>query len=143
MTCQHHCQAQCHSALLATKMSHGLQQIIKRKKSVKQSSSFGDFCFDFIYLYLLISLFELSNDHLRSRQSSSSLSYLSAFLQPKMLGVSKHKASVYTVCFLEIKDARDCKQVERMTQGAKCFLNIRWLLLPSILHPRPNLPTTA
>lgn len=29
-----------------------------------------------------------------------------------------------------------------MTQGAKCFLNIRWLLLRSVLHSRPNLPNT-
>lgn len=29
-----------------------------------------------------------------------------------------------------------------MTRGAKCFLDIRWLPLRSILHSRPNLPNT-
>lgn len=67
---------------------------------------------------------------------------VSLFADVQMFRARKHNASAYIVFCLEIKDASDCKQLQQMTRGAKCFLDIRWLPLRSILHSRPNLPNT-
>lgn len=67
-TCQHHCQVQCHSVLPATKECYYLTADNRTEEN--QGHCYFSFLSWFLFFplfYLLISLFEVSNDHLTSQ----------------------------------------------------------------------------
>ena len=135
MTCQHYCRVQCHSALPATKERYHLvaqNRTEERRLHIVIPALFS---------YLLISpLFEVSNDRLTSQRSNHHT--CQAFRSLRCSECAEHKASVYAAFVSTSKTLQTANGFKPMTRGAKCFLNIRWLLPRSILHSRAKTSQT-
>lgn len=137
MTRQHHCQVQSHSALPATKECDHL--VADNRIVVKE----GRHCLSFIeafsflfFFFCIVFIVNVIEDELTSLYYHRTCQHFCGLWCSEWAN-TEH---LCTLCFcLGIKDVSDCKQVQKMTRGAKCFLNIRCLLLQPILHSGPNL----
>lgn len=110
MTCQHHCQAQCHSAVSATE-TITLQNIINTIRSNRQSvraSCWIPVLFSFI----------------RSSSFVAAIFIIAPISGFVLLGcwALAHEASVHTVCVWKIKDTRASKQVEHRMSSSTIYI---------------------